>query len=435
MKDISFKMAPAAVISGRVLDEDGEPPPTNTVAMAFQSSYQRGVRQWLPVGGAMEAAAMVNDLGEFRIPSLAAGNYLVAAVNAQSVISTGTSAQQPGDKPEPADVVTFYPNATDPANATPVQVAAGAEAAGTVIRLQRMNTVRIRGKVAGAWEGKTSSLRISPMGVTSSILALFQGKIVVVQKDGSFEIKGVAPGSYMLSGLLLDTQARTRLAVSQLLQVGDRHIDGLVLQPVAGAEVAGAVVVADKAAAKLSSIQVELEAKDYMDFNPPSATAGEDGKFTLKNVLPNKYWMLVRNLPEGSYVKSMRHGDQELSDEDIDLSGGVAGTLQVTLSMAGAQVDGVVQNQENKPVSGATVVLAPDSGRYSLFKEMRTGDNGSYSFKAVTPGDYKILAWTDIETGVYQDPEFLKRYESKAERLSLKESDRKTLSLKVIPPE
>jgi hypothetical protein len=48
---------------------------------------------------------------------------------------------------------------------------------------------------------------------------------------------------------------------------------------------------------------------------------------------------------------------------------------------------------------------------------------------------YTVLAWTDIETGAYQAPELLKRYESKAEKLSLKESDRKTLSLKAIPAE
>ena len=431
MKDILFKLAPAALISGRVLDEDGEPPPTNTVAMAFQSSYQRGVRQWLPVG-----EAMVNDLGEFRIPSLAAGNYLVAAINAQSVVSTGTSAQQPGDKPEREYVLTFFPSATDAANATPIQVTAGAEAAGTVVRLQKVNTVRIRGKVAGAGEGKMAMMRLSPKGVTSPALALLQGKMVVVQqKDGSFEIKGVAPGSYLLSGMLMDTQARTQLSASLLLQVGDRHIDGLVLQPAAAPELAGSVVVADKAAAKLSSVQVALEAKEYLGLSAPSATAGDDGKFTLKDVLPNKYWMQARNLPEGAYVKSMRYGDQEVSDDSIDLSGGVAGTLQVTLSMAGAQVDGVVQGADDKPVSGATVVLVPDSRRYSLFKEARTGDNGSYSFKGVPPGDYKILAWADIESGAYQDPDFLKRYESKAEKLSLKESDRKTLSLKAIPAE
>jgi protocatechuate 3,4-dioxygenase beta subunit len=431
MKDIFFKLAPAALISGRVLDEEGEPPPANTVAMAFQSSYQRGVRQWLPVG-----EAMVNDMGEYRIPSLAAGSYLVAAVNAQSVISTGLSAQQPDDKPERAYVLTFFPSATDTANAAPVKVAAGAEASGTAIRLQKLNTVRIRGKVAGAGEGKMAMMRLSPKGVTSPALALYQGKMVVVQqKDGSFEIKGVAPGSYLLSGMLVDAQARSQLYASLLLQVGDRHIDGLLLQPAAPPELAGTVVVADKAAAKVSGVQVALEPKEYVGLGSPSATAGEDGKFTLKDVLPNTYWMQVRNLPEGAYVKSMRHGDQEVSDDSIDLSGGVGGTLQVTLSMAGAQVDGVVQGADEKPVTGATVVLVPDSRRYSLFKEMRTGDNGSYSFKGVPPGDYKILAWTDLETGVYQDPEFLKRYESQAEKLSLKESDRRTVSLKAIPVE
>jgi uncharacterized surface anchored protein len=217
--------------------------------------------------------------------------------------------------------------------------------------------------------------------------------------------------------------------------VGDRHVSGLVLQPVAGAELAGAVTVEGKAVAKVNSVQVTLEANEYSDLGSPSATAGEDGKLTLKDVFPNKYLMQVRNLPEGAYVKSMRYGDQEVSDDTIDLGGGVAGTLLVTLSTAGAQVDGVVQNPENKPVSGATVVLAPASGRYSLFQEMRTSDNGSYSFKGIPPGDYKILAWTDIETGAYQDPEFLKRYENKAEKLSLKESDRKTVSLKAIPLE
>jgi hypothetical protein len=431
VRDINFKMAPGAVVSGRVLDEEGDPPPANTMAMAFQSSYQRGVRQWLPVG-----EAMVNDVGEFRIPSLAAGSYLVAAVNAQSVVSTGLSAQKPGDKPEPAYVFTFFPSATDAANATPVQVAAGGEAGGTVIRLQKVNTVRITGKVAGAGEGKAAVLRLAPKGVTSSALALYQGKLVVSQeKDGSFELKGVAPGSYMLIALLTDAQAQSMRIASVLLQAGDRHIDGLVLQPVPGAEIAGAVVTADKAAAKVSGVQVALEAKEYAGIGSPSATAGDEGKFTLKDVQPSRFFVQVRNLPEGSYVKSMRHGDQEVSDDSIDLSGGVAGTLQVTLSMAGAQVDGVVKGAEDKPVSGATVVLAPDSGRYSLFQEMRTGDNGSYSFKGIPPGDYKILAWTDIETGVYQDPAFLKRHETKAEKLSLKESDRKTLSLKVIPAE
>ena len=62
------------------------------------------------------------------------------------------------------------------------------------------------------------------------------------------------------------------------------------------------------------------------------------------------------------------------------MSNGVAGSLQITLSPEGAQVDGRIQDQEDKPVSGATVVLIPDSRRYSLYKEVnrtRTGASAS----------------------------------------------------------
>ena len=228
------------------------------------------------------------------------------------------------------------------------------------------------------------------------------------------------------------------------LQVGEQHIDGLVLQPVAALELAGAVVVANNAPAKLNNVQIGLEPVEYlgpttildtrriMTTIAPPATAGEDGKFTLKTVLPNLYRVNVRNLPEGACVQSVRYGGQELAEDGIDLTGGVSGALQVTLSMACAQVDGVVRDTDDKPVSEATVVLVPDSRRYSLFKEARTTDKGSFSLKGIVPGEYKILAWDDIEPGAYQDPDILKRYESKAEILSLQEGDHKSASLKVI---
>lgn len=64
-----------------------------------------------------------------------------------------------------------------------------------------------------------------------------------------------------------------------------------------------------------------------------------------------------------------------------------------------------------------------------------TDQNGAFSFKGITPDDYKLLAWEDIEPSAFQDPEFVKPFESKAQALSLKESDRKTASMKVIPAE
>ena len=155
----------------------------------------------------------------------------------------------------------------------------------------------------------------------------------------------------------------------------------------------------------------------------------------MKNVSQARYLVQVLNVPEGSYVKSVQFGAQEVPEEGLDLSNGVAGSLQITLSPAGAQVDGRVQDQEDKPVSGATVVLIPDSRRYSLYKEVNSDQNGGFSFKGVAPGEYTALAWEDIEPGAYQDPEFLKQFEGKVQAVSLKASDHKSVQLKVIPLE
>ncbi len=424
LKDVLLKLVPAAVISGRVFDENGEPPEDMGVA-AFQSRYQRGVRQWVRAG-----VAQANTLGEFRITNLAGGSYLVATYNLRTLGNDALSAQAPGDEPELEYVLTFFPSATDAASAMPVQVATGAEAGGTEIRLQKADTVRIRGKVIGAGEGTSVLVQLVPRGVTDGTMASWQGKRVIVHPPGgTFELKGIMPGTYLLS-----TQFRVGQTVfldSLSLPVSGQHIDGLVIRPVAAPDLVGAVVVADQTSVKPNSVQVALEAKEYFGLGSPSASAVDDGKFTLKSVRPVQYHVQVRNLPEGAYVKSVRFGAQEVTEDGIDLTNGISGNLQVTLSLTGAQVDGVVQGADDKPVSGATVVLVPDSRRYSLFAETLSGKNGSYSLKGIAPGEYKILAWEDIQSGIYQDPEFLKRYESKAERVSLQEGDRKSLSLKV----
>jgi protocatechuate 3,4-dioxygenase beta subunit len=425
---VVYKLVPTTVVSGRVLDEKGEPVSSMAV-MALQAGYQRGVRRWRRV-----AAVTANGKGEFRIASLAAGKYLVATVNESSTSSVAPNDQPPGDKPEPEYVPTFFPSATDAAGAVPVQVDAGTETGGIEIRLRKTDTVRIRGRVVGGPAGKPAAVLLSPAGVTDVALASLQGarRAYSREKDGAFELKGVVPGTYLLSARFVMPDQAVFVA-SALLQVGGRHIDGIVLQPVAAHELAGSIEVADNPEAKLNSLQIALESVEYMSLGADSAPAGPDGKFRLKDILPSRYFVQVRNLPEGSYVKSLRYGAQEVPEEGIDLTGGVSGSLQVMVSLAGARVEGAVQTEEGKPVSGATVVLAPDSRRYSLFKETQTGENGSYSLRGVAPGEYKILAWENIETGAYLDPEFLKRYEGKAEKLSLKEGDRKPVSLKVIP--
>jgi hypothetical protein len=277
------------------------------------------------------------------------------------------------------------------------------------------------------------TVALAPKGATSMQLFAVQARRVNSREaDGSFGFRGVLAGSYVLTVTAQDAQGAP-LVASVPLQVGERHIEGLVLQPAPLLELAGSVAVAEKTPVPPGAVRVALDPSRFLGLAPSFATANEEGKFAQKSLAPNQYRVQVTNLPEGWYVKSVRYGSQEVGEDGVDLTGGASGGLQITLSTAGAETEGTVRDDDGKPVSGATVALVPDSRRPSLFKETRTADDGGYSIKGIAPGDYEILAWEDIEPGAYEDPEFLKPFESKAEKLSLKEGSHIGTPLKAIP--
>ena len=423
IKELVFKLSPSAVIAGRVTDDEGEPIPNVTV-MALRTMYQRGRKQFAPLG-----AAQTNDVGEFRIASLKSGRYIVSATYRNlGVTMAGTSSKPPAaDKPEPSFTTTFYPGAIDPAGASPIEVGVGAEIRAD-IRMVKVNTFRVRGKLAEVPQGKPIIVTMTPAG--SGVTGMITRSMGLAQQtDGTFEIKGVAPGSYLLSATGTDM---VTIGAVRPLQVTDQHIEGIVLEAGAGGDLPGTLTVESKDPVDLKDLQVTLEPIDVVSLGLKAPVA-EDGKFTLKNVTPGRYRVNFNNDPPTSYVLSMRHGTTDIVEDGVDLTGGVTGSLQIVLSLAGGQVEGTVQGADDQPLSGATVALIPVSKRPSFYRENISDQHGAFSFKGIKPGDYEVLAWEEIEQGAYQDPEFLKPFESKAEAVSVKENDRKALSLKAIP--
>jgi hypothetical protein len=80
-------------------------------------------------------------------------------------------------------------------------------------------------------------------------------------------------------------------------------------------------------------------------------------------------------------------------------------------------------------------VLVPEPSRRnqsSLFKEQATDQYGHFELRGIAPGDYKVFSWEEAESGAWEDPEFLKPFEEKGEKISLQENDQKTLNLTAI---
>lgn len=139
-------------------------------------------------------------------------------------------------------------------------------------------------------------------------------------------------------------------------------------------------------------------------------------------------------MPENFFVKSIRLGEQEVSETGIDLTQGVpAQELTIVVNLNAGVIEGSVKNADDEPATGARVTLIPDIGHRSLTVSTDTDQNGHFILKGVAPGDYKIYAWEDIEDGAEQDPDFMKPHESEGKTVSIKERSHETVQLKAIP--
>jgi hypothetical protein len=249
--------------------------------------------------------------------------------------------------------------------------------------------------------------------------------------DGQFEIRNVAPGSYIATA-----QSRGRgqesIAIQPVDVVGN-HVDGLVLTMESGKDVQGGVKVVDATTPpEFKNLSVMLRPVGFVGMGGPGRTrVGEDLKFTLKSVPAVRYAVSVVGLPDTCYVKSIQYGGRDVTEEGIEMTNG--GTLDVVVSAAAAQVDAVVMDKDGKAAWNATVALAPKDGTNIM---VRTADeNGILSLHGLKPGEYRIYAWEDVEQGAPSDPDFLKQYEGQAKSLKLDASGHEAVQLKAITME
>ncbi len=47
-------------------------------------------------------------------------------------------------------------------------------------------------------------------------------------------------------------------------------------------------------------------------------------------------------------------------------------------------------------------------------------------------GDYKIFSWDEVEDGAWEDPDFLRAFEDRGQKISVEEGDTKTLDIVTI---
>lgn len=437
LRELNFKLLPQAVITGRVLDEEGEPL-ARVQIQVLRRRYFRGKQQPMPMGGGMTL-----DTGEFRVSDLAPGKYWISASYRGQMMFGEAPARNTADKPEETYVTTYHPSSPDHEAARQIEVQAGQELSGIDIRMRKGRVYRIRGKVSSS--GPVRNLRLVVMPREGAPFFGFGGMGSMVKEDGSFEIGGVQPGSYYVTAT--PTQGMMSSLGKVGVDVGDANVENVALVLGSGSGMKGSIRIdgdvqqlEQRLGKKLTfeSVRIQPMPTGMMPFGVSGTTAKEDGSFAFENVAPDKYRLMVMGIPQGTYLKSIRVGGQDALDNGFELSAGAPVNVQVTLGVGAGQITGTVQDAKQQPASGTTVTLLPDpmkEERNDLFRMGSTNQNGQFTLQNIAPGEYKVYAWEDVEPGSYMDPEFLKQHEGRAQRVSVKSDSQGQVALTQIPKE
>jgi hypothetical protein len=94
-------------------------------------------------------------------------------------------------------------------------------------------------------------------------------------------------------------------------------------------------------------------------------------------------------------------------------------------------------NDKQKPVPGTQAVLIPARGinRIDLYKTAVSDDNGRFTIRGITPGDYKIYAWEALEQFAWFDSDLLRQFEQKGKFMQITEGAKESAEVKIIPLE
>jgi protocatechuate 3,4-dioxygenase beta subunit len=419
-KGVVLGMIPKGTISGRVYNKNGD-----VIAGAniqpLKYAYQDGRRILLTIATA-KGSGQTNELGEYTLPGLAPGPYIIKA----DVLQSSSASRE-------TLLPVYFPNTTNASMASVVDLPPGVNFNGVDLRMNDVRAVRVSGHVKDGTTGEPALGAAVTLVPRRGTVATGSLKRTQTGDMGSFEFLNMAPGSY-------DVVATTagRLAASISIEIGNDDIEAvnLVLQP--QLSIKGKVSLAnqqnEQGNVNLSGIRVELRREPYIPellILLPNVSA--DGAFTFDGVTPGEYRLKVSGGRITGYIKSARFGAVDALNPPFHIDG--PGEFDVSLSPNAGSVDLIVVNNEGKAPSDATIVVVPDPPRRQRFDlyYVAGSPNGRLHLDGIAPGDYKVFAWDDVPGDAWQDADFMRAYEDRGKPVHILEGGSANVELRLIP--
>lgn len=345
---IEFVLQPGAVVSGRVLDEDGEPMAMVRV-MLMQARLAGRDRYLFPA----VQDATTDDLGEYRIYGVPQGEFIAVATFAPDRF---------GEAP-PEYPLVYHPSSHNAAGATPLDLKPGATMTGVDFRFGRVHLTRIGGSVESRNGAAPRGLLLTLVPSESTRSPLVERRTATASpRTGRFEFRHVPPGSYLLQGFA--QEGRSRLYLYEPLELGNTDMDDLRLVLAPGTDVRGEIRVEGQPPQGFAFESLNLDVVSLepgMQFTPVAENTEifPDGAFIIRGLQPGLCTIRVRPLPAGLYLRSVARDREDVLRAGLR-AGGASSPVVITLGTRPAGVQGVAVDEQGNPAPGATVVLTPE---------------------------------------------------------------------------
>lgn len=429
--DLLFKMARAAVITGHIYDEDGQPM-AQVFVTAMRQVYIDGRKQLQTLN-----AESSNDLGEYRIFGLKPGRYFLSAQPPRWNQTVGDSefSTPDGKTNERGYIRMYYPGVAESPKAATIVVKEGEEIPSIDFLMKQIQVYRIRGRVINLVSRRKDDrgdVRLMVRG--QNLEWTFRDAFVSMKSDGSFEIPEVVPGEYTVMAFFGDEGKF--YSAQEDVDVADADINGVGITIGPGTTFPGRVVWDGKPSLEQESVFVRMVPVQGDFFWGGGARVEADGQFTLKDVPQGSFRLELDGISKDCYVKQIRQGESTISDDLLRVSRGSSGNLEIMVSSRGARIEGSVSSEDHLTASGVWVVAVPDESERKLkrlYKSFTSDQYGRFTLRGLAPGTYKLFAWDGIQEGEWQDPDFLKAYEDKGMSLSVSDEAMQAVELQLIP--
>ena len=395
-QDLTIRLTPEAVISGKVEDEDGFPVEGAQVeAMRFLQVDGARVLRVLQRGKS-------NDLGEYRIGGVGPGSYyLRVTVNNLRNWDKRYVDQYIGGDIQPNDE-------------RKIDMKTGEHRTGTDITLRKHEGVTVSGRV---------ELSPGPSGSRLSVVLQGQGegtlpsRLYAVQSpDGSFSIPHVPPGRYKLVAQSGGGRPQAGDLLAEVpLEVGSADLRNLAIRPhaVEAVDVPGIFVVDGGGTPMPMLIGLHGPAGTL-----PTVHSEPDGSFVLKGLFPGHYSLRLNPDQSAARLSSAapaqdamfplaaRLGDAEILQQGFDIDGPPPSPIRITLGKL-IDVKGKLLDAAGLPVPGAAIAFISGTGQTN--GGARSDMEGNFRGFVRRAGDYHV--YIDEDGNSLTNPDYLQEHE------------------------